>query len=263
MVDSAVQWEKRPVLHNPSLFAAWPGMGNVALNASRYLVKKLGMELMCSIESSEFSFAEGVFVKDRNVLPLQIPEYQCYFFKHPEQEGDLIVFVGDTQPLHPQGYSLARLLLKIAGECGVHRIYTSAALACSISHMENPRVWGVATHNGLWNDLEQAGINLLTEGHISGLNGLLLGVGKQMGFEGICLLGELPYYTIGTDNPKSSFAVLEKLCQFLNLSLDFSELREESIKKEMEIEEFIRQGESEAVLEEMLKKEEGGSNIPQ
>lgn len=258
-----LRWEGGPDLRFPMLFAAWPGMGNVALNAARYLIKRLQMESLGAIESKSFAFPEGVFVKNQKLLPLRLPEFRFHFYKHPEERADLIVFTGDTQPLPHQGFALARLVIEAAEFWRVRRVFTGAALACSISHMESPRVWGVATHQDLWSDLEKSGITLLRDGNISGLNGLMLGVAKQAGFEGICLLGELPYYTIGTDNPKSSLAVLEKLCGFWDIRLDFSDLREEALRKEMEIEEFIRQRESETVSEEMLKAKDTEPEIPQ
>ena len=258
-----IQWEQMPDLHFPSLFAAWPGMGNVALNAARYLTGRLRMEQFGRIEAKPFASVEGIQIKDQKLLPLRLPEFRFYFYKHPENRGDLVLFIGDTQPLPHQGFAFAHLVLRAAEFWRVQRVYTSAALASSISHMDTPRVWGVATHHDLWSDLEKSGISPLRDGSISGLNGLMLGVAKQVGFEGICLLGELPYYTIGTDNPKSSLAVLEKLCGFWNLRVDFSDLREEALRKEMEIEEYIRQREGGTVSEEMLQQGDSGPEIPQ
>jgi proteasome assembly chaperone (PAC2) family protein len=243
MDDSAIRLDREPALHTPSLYAAWPGMGNVSLNAARYLVEKLEMEPIGSIESTESSVAEGIAIRDHLVLPLETPEYRFFAFRHPDGEGDVLLFLGDHQPLQPQAIALARLVMRVADRFGVRRVCTSAALMCSISHMERPRVWGVATHRKLLPELEALGVRLLPEGHVSGLNGLLLAVGKRMGLEGLCFLGELPYYTIGMDNPKSSLAVLERLARLWKVRLDTSDLREASLKKEIEIEEFIRQGE--------------------
>lgn len=263
MDESAIHLERIPALRMPVLFAAWPGMGNVALNAAQYLVDTLQMEPLGSIESTEFSFAEGIIVRDHIILPLQIPEYRFYLFQGEAAQSDLIVFLADNQPVHPQGYLLARLVMQVARTLGVQRIYTGAALACSISHMDSPRVWGVATARDLLGELESGGIHLLSEGHISGLNGLLLGVGKKMGLDGVCLLGELPYYTIGIDNPKSSLSILERFSSLWGIPIDMTALHEESLKKEMEIEEFIRQGEKKGFVEEMMRRGDADTETPQ
>jgi proteasome assembly chaperone (PAC2) family protein len=112
-------------------------------------------------------------------------------------------------------------------------------------------------------ELKRLPIKLFPEGHISGLNGLILGIGKQMGFEGVCLLGELPYYTIGMDNPKSSLVVLEQLCALWGIDVDFANLKDASIRKEIEIEEFIRQGKQKVLLEEMIQEGEKERGSPQ
>jgi proteasome assembly chaperone (PAC2) family protein len=263
MDDSVVRLDKKPSLHLPSLYAAWPGMGNVSLNAARFLVEKLDMEPIGSIESLEFSAAEDIVIRDHIVLPLEIPEYRFYAFRNPEKKGDLLVFIGDHQPFQAQGLALAHHVMRVADWFGVRRVYTGAALMCSISHMEYPRVWGIATHREILPELENLEVHLLPEGHVSGLNGLLLGVAKRMGFEGVCLLGELPYYTIGMDNPKSSLAVLERFSQLWNIGLDTSDLRDAGLKKEIEIEEFIRQGENKVFFEEMANEGGEGAGNPQ
>lgn len=263
MDDSVIRLDKKPSLHLPTLYAAWPGMGNVSLNAAKFLVEELEMEPIGSIESTEFSVAEDIVIRDHLVLPLEIPEYRFYAFRDPEKKGDLLVFLADHQPFQAQGLALAHLVMRVANWFGVRRVCTGAALMCSISHMECPRVWGVATHREILPELENLGVRLLPEGHVSGLNGMLLGVGKRMGFEGVCLLGELPYYTIGMDNPKSSLAVLEKFSLLWDVRLDTSNLHDASLKKEIEIEEFIRQGETRAFAEGMVQEEEKEAGNPQ
>ncbi len=269
MGDSGIRMGDVPPLHLPVLYAAWPGMGNVALNAARFLVDSLEMEQIASIESPEFSFGEGIVIRDHIVLPLETPEYRFYAYRNPGDRGDLVVFTGDHQPYHPHGLLLSRLVLDVANRLGVRRVYTGAALACSISHMEFPSVWGGATHREILPELEALQIRLLEEGHVSGMNGLLLGVAKQMGLEGVCLLGELPYYTIGIDNPKASLAILEKLSLLWGIPFDTSSMNEECLRKEIEIEEFIRQGDGKILLDESVLKgavrDDGGghSDTPQ
>ena len=44
--DDQVTIHKEPKLHNPCLLAAWPGVANVALEATTYLKDKLGARSM-------------------------------------------------------------------------------------------------------------------------------------------------------------------------------------------------------------------------
>jgi proteasome assembly chaperone (PAC2) family protein len=247
----------------PVLFAARPGMGNVAILVAQKLIEKLEMQPVGALDPAEFAYAEGIIVRSHIVMPLQLPEYRFYVWRNGSGKGDLLLFLADNQPAHPQGYMLARLVLETANQCGVRRVYSAAALATSISHMDTPRVWGVGTDRGLLAELKDLSVELLSDGHIRGLNGLLLGVAKQMGFEGVCLLGELPYYMVGTDNPKSSLAILEKFCHLWGVPMDLSGLREEALQKEVEIEDFIRRGEKESMLERWVRKSEEDSDTLQ
>jgi predicted nucleic acid-binding Zn-ribbon protein len=74
---------------------------------------------------------------------------------------------------------------------------------------------------------------------------LFLGIAKREGFKGVCLLGEIPLYTIQIENPKASYAVLVALARILNLSLNFSALLEQVNHMEAEINrllEYLKSG---------------------
>ena len=60
--------------------------------------------------------------------------------------------------------------------------------------------------------------------HISGLNGLLLGIAKERDIEGICLLGEVPSYASRIQNPMAALAITEVLSRMLHIKVDTTEL---------------------------------------
>jgi proteasome assembly chaperone (PAC2) family protein len=72
--------------------------------------------------------------------------------------------------------------------------------------------------------LKAYGVMLMGEGTIGGLNGLLLGVARQRGIEGVCLLGEMPIYATRIANPKAAQAVLEVLTKMLGIEMDLEDL---------------------------------------
>ena len=85
-------------------------------------------------------------------------------------------------------------------------------------------MWGVATTKQVTEDLE--GYDLVQQGnlHISGLNGLMLGVAKERDIEGVCLLGEVPLYATKIQNPMAALAVLRVLVRILDIEIDMTEL---------------------------------------
>ena len=106
----------------------------------------------------------------------------------------------------------------------------------NITHRDEPGVWGVATERSILQRLPGLGVKIMSAGHIGGLNGLLLGVGKEAGISGLCLLGEIPFYTAKIENPKSSLAVLKVFTRYASIRLDFDGLLQMAKFVEEEVE---------------------------
>jgi len=234
-----VKLEKKPELNSPYMVAAWPGMGNVALKAATYLREKLKAEEFGEIEPGGFFHPVGAYIKGNVVEIPKFPKSKFYYWKGSKSAHDLVIFLGEAQPAVEKEYEFACEILGLAGEFGVERVYTFAAMPSVMEHTNEPKVWGVVTHSSLVKDLRDYDVSLMNEGQISGMNGLLLAVAKERGFQGICLLGELPYYTIQIENPKSSKAVLEILCKMLGIEVDTAELDYQAKQIEGEIEKFV------------------------
>lgn len=234
-----VKLQKEPKLNSPYLVAAWPGMGNVALKAVTYLREKLRAEEFGEIEAGAFFHPVGASIQGNIIEIPKFPKSKFYYWKDSRSPHDLVIFLGEAQPAPEKEYEFACEILDLARKFGVEKVYTFAAMPSVMEHTNKPKVWGVVTHPLLAKDLIDYGVSLMNEGQISGMNGLLLAVAKEKGFQGICLLGELPYYTIQIENPKSSKAVLEILCKMLGMEVDTSELDYQAKRVQGEIEKFV------------------------
>jgi hypothetical protein len=234
-----VKLQKEPKLKSPYMVAAWPGMGNVALRAVTYLREKLRAEEFAEIEPAGFFHPVGASIKGNIIEIPKFPKSKFYYWVNNRSLHDLVIFLGEAQPSLEKEYEFACEILHLVGKFGVERVYTFAAMPSVMEHTHEPKVWGVVTHTSLAKNLADYGVSLMNEGQISGMNGLLLAVAKEKGFQGICLLGELPYYTIQIENPKSSKAVLEVLCKMLGMEVDSSELDYQAKQIEEEIEKFV------------------------
>lgn len=228
-----ITFHSEPELRNPSLIAAWPGMGGVAIIAARYLRDKLGAEELATIEPYNFFDLGAVSVHDQVVGEPEFPESKFYFWRSGG-EKDLIIFLGEAQPV-ARGYQLANLVLDVAQRFKAKGVYTFAAAPSHIYHTSRPKILGAATEPRLAEELKGMDVTPMAAGTISGLNGLLLGVAKRRNMEGICLLGEIPIYTTPIPNPKSSKAVLEVLIKLLGIELDLAELDEWAKREEEEM----------------------------
>ncbi len=218
-----VKLRARPKLNSPVMLAAWPGIGNVALIVATYLKRKLGFKELGEIEASHFFDPIGIIVKDNVVEAPQFPQSKFYYWKNSGEGDDIILFIGEDQPA-TKGYELANCVLDLALRFQVKRIYTFAAALTRIHHSEQPSAWGVATNQQVAEDLKKH--NLVQRGNlqIAGLNGLLLGVTKERGIEGVCLLGEVPVYATRIENPMAALVVLKVLTTMLDIKVDMDEL---------------------------------------
>jgi len=222
-MKDAIKLYKEPYPKDCDLIAAWPGIGNVALIIARYIKDKLNVEELGEIEPFDFFDPIGVMVKNNIIEAPQFPESKFYYWHNPDSSKDMILFIGDEQPSF-KGYELANCILDVCEKFRVKRVYTCAAAITRIHHSEKPKVWGVATASEVIEPLKEYDIVLRGELQIAGLNGLFLGVAKERGMEGVCLLGEVPMYTTRIPNPKASLAVLEVMIKILGIDINLAEL---------------------------------------
>jgi len=222
-MNEIIRLYARPRLKSPVMLASWPGIGNVSVIAASYLLRKLDFKDLGEIEPSVFFDAIGVVARDNVVEEPQFPQSQFYYWKNKAGSSDIILFIGEDQPI-TKGYELANCVLDVAERFKASRVYTCAAALSRMHHSEESRVWGVATDPQIRPELEKYDLAQKGNLQISGLNGLLLGVAKERGLEGICLLGEVPMYATRIQNPAAALAVLGALTRMLDIEIDFTEL---------------------------------------
>jgi len=258
----SIIFSKKPKLKNPCLIVAWPGMGEVAFKAATYLIEKLKAQELAEIPPQDFFYLTGSVI-EAGILNLPaLPYGKFYYWKRPavkrsgatkatsqkNETSDLIIFVSDAQPDLTKAEEYCAIIMKLAKLYKTKMVISFAAMPQPIEHTQNPGVWLAATHKELSEVInKQHAMQLLSEGQISGLNGLFLGMAKREGFNGFCLLGEVPLYTIQVENPRASYAVLEALNKIINLDIDFSDLLEQAHNMEEQINkllEFLKVGPS-------------------
>lgn len=244
---------KRPKLRNPYLIVAWPGMGEVAFKAASYLVENLKAEEFASIPPEEYFYLTSSVVQE-GVLGLpDLPSGVFYYWKNPStkkslsadsleakpQVNDLVIFISNSQPDLIRAEVYCEKIVTFAKTLKIKKIISFAAMPQPIDHTQVPNVWLTTTTKDLVNIFKKFNLNVLSEGQISGMNGLFLGIAKKFGFEGFCLLGEIPLYTIQIENPRTISVVLGALAKILNLKLDLNKLSEQAHAMEEEINKLL------------------------
>lgn len=200
--------------------------------------RKLDFKELAEIEASRFFDPIGVVVRDYVVEAPQFPQSKFYYWKNRTGSSDLILFVGDDQPA-AKSYDLANCVLDVAERLRVQTIYTCAAAIAQIHHSEQPRVWGVATNRRKAAELKKYDLVQRGDLHISGLNGLVLGVAKERNIDGVCLLGEVPAYATRIQNPMAALSVLKVLARVLEIEIDTTELVQLAVEARERMKELV------------------------
>ncbi|HEV2390608.1 MAG TPA: PAC2 family protein [Nitrososphaerales archaeon] len=202
----------------PVLVCGLPGSGYVGKLAADYLVTVFKATKVAEFHSTSFPphvnvSEEGVAVRLKGEL----------HHAQTGQKNDLLVFTADAQPTTSEGeYGLADAVLKEAKKLHSELVFSLAAYVTG-TFVKERRVFGTATSAELLPRLSQNGVQIMREGGISGMNGVIVGMAKLHGMEGASLLGETAGYLL---DPAASHAVLESLSQILDLKVDLTSIEE-------------------------------------
>ena len=240
---------EKPKLNNPILIEGLPGIGNVGRVAAGYLIDQTKAVKFAELHSSHF--LPFVLVHDNSEVALLKNEF--YYLKG-KKNRDIIILIGDAQSLDQVGhYEIAEKVLDFVEGFGCKEIYTLGGLGTGQLETQQQKVFGAVSSQKLRKKLEGYGIdfNVASKvGTIVGASGLLIGLGKLRGMDGVCLMGETAGFPIVTD-PKSAESVLKVLMKILGMNLDLKAL-DQRVK---EMETFINKIENlqRKAIEEMTR----------
>ncbi len=229
-----------PDLRQPDMLVGWPGIGNIGVITVDAVRQETAAVQLGDIEPWDFFYPGKVVIRGSVLERMEFPGNKFYFAQL--EDRDLLLFIGEEQPsgqgrVYAEGskaYEMANLVLDIAEKFGCRRIYTSGAAVALTHHELKPRVWAVATDRNVLNEVRRSISSVLRSdmeargeyGNITGLNGLLAGVARKRGFEGVCLMGEIPDYLsrIPFPYPRASQSVLEVLSSMLGIPINMKVL---------------------------------------
>ena len=209
-------------LDNPIFIEALPGIGHVGKLAADHMIDELEATKFAEIHSP--TFPPQVLVRDEGIIENMYNE--LYYLRDVGEDNlDLIILVGNTQALSPEGqYLVCREILDFVSQYNIDRIFTLGGMATTPQPVENPQVFGAATNEANVELLREAEIEIRSnDGGIVGASGLFLGLGVRRGIHGMCLMGETPGYFIDAE---AAEALLKKLSHILNFEINVDKLDE-------------------------------------
>ena len=213
--------KKVPRLRSPILICGFPGSGYVGKLAIDHIIEELESIQLADIYST--SFPPQVIIKNTGIVELM--KNILYYVKDSRTKHDFLFLTGDAQPVSSKvEYLLGEEIIKIAKNFGVTQVITLGAYITGM-FVETPRVFGVATDDDGLKLLNSYSISKIDNGSISGMNGILLGIGKINNVNGISLLGETSGYVIDANASKY---ILKKLLSIVDLDIDMEDLEKKA-----------------------------------
>jgi uncharacterized protein len=242
----------KPKLKNPIFVEGLPGVGNVGRIAASYLIEELKAVKFAELNSSHFM--PFVLVEKNSAVHVLNNEFYYYKAKQKGQR-DMVILVGDSQSVDPEGhYEIVENILFFVEKLGVKEMFTLGGLGVG-EKKDAPKVVGVVNDTDLVKKYKGHGIDFQAEekiGTIVGASGMLVGMGKHYGIDGVCLLGETSGLPLIPD-PKAAESVLQVLAKILKIKIDPNRIQ----KKVDEMEAFIKRVESfqKNALVQLLKQQ--------
>jgi hypothetical protein len=227
MKETIIKVIKKVKLEDPILIEGLPGVGHVGKLVAEHIVEELNAEKIVEIYSPHFP--PQVLINDDFIAELVKNEVYAY---KSDNKIDILIVVGDHQSVTNEGhYEISGIILDIAQEYDVKRIYTLGGYGTG-QLVENGTVLGAVNNTDMIEEMKKYGIEFRDNepaGGIVGVSGLILGMSRFRDIDAACLMGITSGYLV---DPKSAQAVLDVLCEILDLKIDTQALEDRA--KEME-----------------------------
>ena len=210
---------------NGVLITGLPGIGLVGHVCVNYMKKKLNAKKVAIIYSDHFPH-QVLMKKDGRMRMLRNVMYLI-----EKKEGikrPILLLTGDVQAGTSEGqYEVAEKIINFAKKRGINEVITIGGYSTGV-FKEDKKVFG-AVNNKRYKEQWKGVVFGEAKGSIVGAAGLIPAIAKYKGIKGICLMGETQGSYVDSASAKK---VLEILLNYLNISLDLSELEKEAMEKE-------------------------------
>jgi len=228
-MSTTIKFLKEKKFKNAVLFTGLPGIGLVGKICVDYLLKQFKAKKIAEVYSDFFPPSVQT---NKGVIDLIKDEIFYYSF-----EGrDYLFLAGPVQPIldsragaMQEHYKFARKIIEILKAKGVTEICTLAGLNIGEKRMHGtPKVVCAATSKKKLEEWKKIGaIDSKPVGLISGAAGLLLGIGKEQGVEGVCLMGETNSRLVYGD-PGAAKKVTELLIKKYGFKVEMKKMEQEA-----------------------------------
>ena len=193
-----------PALENPTFVQGLPGFGNVGRIAAHLLIKYCNAKPFAELYSP--SFPDYVSVSSKGICHL--PRYE--FYSATIDKTNFVIMTGETQPSFDDvltHYEICGEIVNYVEKLGCRFIVTIGGVPMT---EEKAQVYVAATSPRLAAEFMEKGAVIYGRGKIVGGTGLTLALARELGLEGVCLLGSTTGFKADKDAGLRAFKFLMK-----------------------------------------------------
>jgi proteasome assembly chaperone (PAC2) family protein len=233
---------RRPVLI--AAFSGWNDAAEAATTAARYLATSFNAKKFAEIDPEEFyhfglsrpyvRFKEGSETEREIVWPAT----EFSIAQSPEIDRDLIVSVA-TEP-HLRWKTYCGAIVELARRCDATLVLTLGALLAEVPHTRPVRLSGGASDPELGKLL---GVKPTRYEGPTGIVGVLNTLCRERGMATASVWANVPHYISGIENPKAALALVRRVLQLLNASVDLTDLEDAGRQFDQNLTEIVAQNE--------------------
>jgi len=211
-----VEIYEKPKLNDPILIEGLPGIGFVANISALHLISELKAKRFAAIFSASF---QDVAVTTETG-GARSPINELYYCKRKDGGRDLVIWYGNTQALTTFGqYELVGKVLDLVQELGC-RFVVSIGGFKKDEVQQVPAIYSAATDQKTMKEALDLGTKVMV-GHIFGVAGLLIGLGRLRNLKGFAILVDT--FGMYPDANAARYA-LTMVGKYLDLDIDLSRL---------------------------------------
>ncbi len=201
---------KKTKLNDPILFVGLPGIGSIGSLVAEHLRKELKAKKFATLYSPYFPY-QIIMLKAGS---FRLVSNRFYFAKGAKGKSDIVILLGDAQPLTPEGqYEVNEKIVEFFKQLGGRRIFTIGGYSMGAQYVKSPRVFGLGTDQDTVGQIKKYGVvpTDSTGMSVLGSAGMIVAFSKKHRISAACIMGETGMLDVDANSAKAVLQVIGKV----------------------------------------------------
>jgi proteasome assembly chaperone (PAC2) family protein len=234
---------KNAKLENPVMIIGlegWVNAGKVSTFSVKYLIDKLSATKFGEIPVDKYHdymlYRPAVSVKEGIMQSYTPPKNEFFLSKDGKNKQPLVLLLGHEPHRNWPGY--ADVVLKVAEEKRIRRIFTTGGFLADISYQGTPPISASANNEKILPELKKVGLELTNYTGPTSIYSEIMMKAKKKEIDTVSLWSAVPMYVAGV-YPRAAYRIIEKTAQLIGLELDLTDLKKKAETFEAEFQKEV------------------------